>query len=199
MATTRQPPAAPTSAFRTVALGVSGLVGVAFVLTSAVVIRYGADTREFGWSPGRGDPPAVVRDVAPAGAAAGLLQPGDVIVALDGDRRVARLGSRSFSQLLRPGPRYTLTVRRDDVERRVTLTVGRGTSVEQARLSYSLLFDALTWFVVATLIALFRPEQVVSRSAYLAGMALGLFMLAQARGPAMAWVSPATRTALLFI
>ena len=55
---------------------------------------------------------------------------------------------------------------------------------DQWRLSVSNLVAAFVWFVVATMIALFRPELTVSRSAYAAGMVMGFFMLGMARGPA---------------
>ena len=87
-----------------------------------------------------------------------------------------------------PDARYDLTIRRDGIERTVTLTAPPRPSTDQQRLSVSNLLAASAWFVVATMIALFRPEQTVSRSAYVAGMARGFFMLGNARGSAMPWL-----------
>ena len=67
------------------------------------------------------------------------------------------------------------------------------------RLAFSNLVASLVWIVVATLIALYRPELPVSRSAYLAGMVMGVFMLGQARASAMPALPDWWRTALLFV
>ena len=46
---------------------------------------------------------------------------------------------------------------------------------------------------------MFRPDETAARFAYLAGMALGLFLLAQARGPAIIWTTGWQRIVLLWI
>src|SRR5438876_11354720 len=72
-----QSPTKPHSAFRIVALVMSGLVTVWFVFTTIVVFRYGDRIRDFGWTADG----LVVRSVATSGPAAGRLRPGDVIAA----------------------------------------------------------------------------------------------------------------------
>ena len=143
----------------------------------------------------------VVWRVDPGGPASGILQPGDAIVAWNGDPRVTRVGNFYFRRSLPPDPdaRYDLTIRRAGIERTVTLTAPPRPNRDQQRLSVSNLLAAFAWFVVATMIALFRPEQTVSRSAYVAGMVMGFFMLGMARGSAMPWLPSWWRNALLLI
>ena len=49
------------------------------------------------------------------------------------------------------------------------------------------------------MIAAYRPDQSVSRSAYFAGMVMGVFMVNQANGPAQAFLPEPWRTASLFV
>jgi len=175
-------PESPTksrSAFRTVALVMSGLVTVWFVFTTIVVFRYGDRIRDFGWTADG----LVVRSVATSGPAAGRLQPGDAIVAFNDDRRVARVGQENFRFFVPPGASYTLTVLRDGVEQTLRLTPQTGpTSVEQMRLAYGALVNALALLVVVTLIAVYRPELPLSRVGYIAGLLMTVGFLGIARG-----------------
>lgn len=66
-------------------------------------------------------------------------------------------------------------------------------------MSVSNLLAAAAWFVLATMIALLRPELSISRHAYIAGMVMGCFMLWRARVPAMPWLPAWWRTALNFV
>ena len=190
---------APRSAFRTIALVTSAVAAILFLLCTAAVIRYGDLVRNFGWVPTRAGGVLVVGRVDSAGPADGLLQSGDVIVAWDGDSRVTRVANVYFRRNLRPDAdaTYTLTIRRADVERAVTLTAPPRANDDQWRLCASYLIAAFAWFLVATMIALYRPEQTVSRSAYAAGMVMGVFSLGMASWPAMAWVPPLWGIALI--
>ena len=199
MGTSRGP--APHSTFRTVVLVASGVAAVLFVLSAAAVARYGGRTRVFGWlaAPARGE--LTVYRVDPGGPAAEILRPGDAIVAWNGDPRVTRVAAFYFRRALPrdPDAHYDLTIRRDGVERMVTLAAPARPDRDQQRLSVSNLLAAAAWFVVATMIALFRPELPVSRSAYVAGMAMGFFFLGNARGPAMVWLPSWWRSALVLV
>ena len=83
--------------------------------------------------------------------------------------------------------------------RSVTLTPPERHDADQWRLTMSSLVAAFVWFVVATMIALYRPDQSVSRSAYAAGMVMGFFMLGMARGPTLAWLPQWWRNAMLLV
>jgi PDZ domain-containing protein len=174
-----QTPTKSRSAFRTVALVMSGLVAIWFVFTTIVVFRSGDRIRDFGWTADG----LVVRSVASTGPAAGRLQPGDVIAAFNGDRRVARVVQENFRFFVPPGASYTLTILRDGVERTVTLTPQTGpVSVEQKRLAYGMLVNALALLVVFTLIAAYRPELLLSRVGYIGALLMTVGFLGIARG-----------------
>ena len=174
-----QSPTKSRSAFRMVALVMSGLVTVWFVFTTIVVFRYGDRIRDFGWTADG----LVVRSVATSGPAAGRLHPGDVIAAFNGDRRVARVGQENFRFFVPPGASYSLTIHRDGVEQTVTLTPQTGpTSAEQKRLAYGMLVNALALLVVFTLIAAYRPELALSRVGYIAALLMTVGFLGIARG-----------------
>src|SRR5207247_7899523 len=98
-------------------------------------------------------------------------------------RRVARVGQENFRFFVPPGASYSLTIRRDGVEQTVTLTPQTGpVSVEQKRLAYGMLVNALALLVVCTLIAAYRPELPLSRVGYVAGLLITVGFLGIARG-----------------
>ena len=187
---------APPFTFRVIVLVTSSIAAILFVLCAAAVARYGDRIQDFGWIANRAGGVLVVGRVAPGGPADGLIQSGDEIVAWDGDRRVARVGVLPFRRNVRPDASYTLTIRRAGRERTATLTAPARVSDDQLRLAGSHLLTAFAWFAVGTMVALFRPELTVSRSAYAAGMVTGLLMLWLARGSVLPWLPSWWRTAL---
>ena len=183
------------------ALVASTVAAVLFLLSAAAVARYGDRARLHGWTAARERGETIVVRVDPTGPADGILQPGDAIVAWNGDRRASRVGIIYFRRNLPHDPevRYDLTIRRGGAERTVTLTALARPNGDQQRLSISNLLAAAAWFVLATMIALFRPDLSISRSAYVAGMVMGCFMLWLARGPAMPWLPAWWRSALTLV
>jgi hypothetical protein len=178
---------------------ISVFVAVEFVLVAGAVARYGDHVRNFGWTAVGSGRTQVVRQVSPDGPAARLLERGDSILAINGDRRVDRLEVFEFRRLLPNETDYTLTIRRGNTERTVTLALPTRIDVEQQRLAISLLIASVVWCIVATLVLVFRPEQRVARAAYLAGIALGLLLLSQARFASPLWLPRAWRLALVLV
>lgn len=164
------------------AIALGAVVALGAAVVAAGVVTHGGQVRIFGWTAARSGSGFVAR-VAPDGPAAGSLRDGDRIVAVDGDRRAERISPVAIRQFIR-GPSYTLTVVRGDSEVTIPLAVTDARSPEQFRLSASLLFCGIVWCLVATLIAVTRPDQPIARMAYAAGMAMGLFFLSNALGPA---------------
>src|SRR5262245_21093758 len=184
--------------FRSMALGMSVVTAIFFVVAAIAIVTTGDRRASLGWSVTPGSRP-VVTSVESGGPAAGLLQAGDAIVAFNGDSRVERLGVAAFRRFMPAGSTYTVTVNQAGVERDLTLKVSETPDPESLLLSESLWLSALVWCSVATLIAVFKPDQTAARFAYLAGMSLGLFLLAQARGPSMIWATGWQRIVLLWI
>ena len=104
--------------------GLALLFAAAFVL----VARHGGSEARLGWEPGPADDGSVViAAVDPSGPAAGVLAPGDRVVAVDGDRRV---NWASFDWLMLPVPTrasYTLAAARNGREFEARLPVVFGT------------------------------------------------------------------------
>jgi hypothetical protein len=184
----------PHTTFRVVTLVISGVAAVVFAIAAVAVARYGDRVREFGWTARVDGDVLVVGAVDAGGPADGRLQSGDAIVAWNGDRHIARLGSVWYRRLTATDT-YTLTIQRAGQEQSVLLTALEGRDADEWRIAASSVAAALVWFVVATMIALFKPEQAASRSAYAAGMVMGLFMLGRARGAVFLLLSQ--RAALL--
>jgi tRNA A-37 threonylcarbamoyl transferase component Bud32 len=181
-----------------VVLVTSAAAAILWFLTAAAVVMYGDRTRVHGWMPARVAGAMIVVRVDPTGPAGGILQPGDAVLAWNGDQRASRVGIIYFRRSLPPGSnaRYDLTIRRAGVERTVTLTAPVRASSDQRRLGVSSLLAAAAWFGLATMIALLRPELPISRHAYIAGMVMGWFMLWRARGSVMLWLPEWWRSAL---
>ena len=109
------------SMLRTVVLVVAAVVAILYVLSAAAIARHGGYLRDFGWVPGSANGTLVVSEVSPNGSAAGVLQPGDVVIAWNGDGRVTRVSVTHFRRALRGDGEHTLTIRRSGVEQDVVL------------------------------------------------------------------------------
>jgi GAF domain-containing protein len=188
---------APHSTFRTVALIVSAISTVLFLLCAAAVVRYGGHYQEFGFSYNMADGRLAVERVFPNGPADGRLQVGDELLAWNGDPSITRVGAMPFGRNLRRDAEYTLTIRRAGVDREVTLNAPRRAYDDPWRFSTSNLGIAFVWFLVATMIALFRPELTVSRNAYAAGILFGCSHAQIAASSALPWLPDWWRTVVL--
>ena len=151
---------------------VSAFSAVACVIALVSVVRAGDRSRQFGWF-ANGSPGAFTLVVEPEGPAAGVLRTGDVLVALNNDRRVQWWWPQNARQFIHADDAYTMTVRRDGQELTVELKPAITHSAEQVGLARSLVFDGAVWCIVATMIAVFRSDLAIARSAYAAGMAMG--------------------------
>ena len=176
--------------FRLLAIAIGAVVALGAAVAVRAVWTHGDEVRIFGWTSARAGSGFVAR-VTPDGPAAGALRDGDRFVALNGDRRAERISPNSIRQFVR-GPAYTVTVRRGEAEVTIPLTLTQARSREQFRLTASLVFGGVVWCLVATLIAVSRPDQPIARLAYAAGMTMGLFFLPESvPGAAMLSVSHA--------
>src|SRR5262249_40208430 len=135
--------------------------GTAFLAVFAVgavdAIRDARFARDPGWTAVRAADGWVVERVVPAGAAAGKLEPGDEIRALDGDTRSARVGPGWVLRDLEAGRRYVLEVRRRGETIAVPLVLAIRT--DPAFLGWVVVWLAvgIAHWGVGLLIALARP------------------------------------------
>jgi hypothetical protein len=176
------------------AIALGAVVALGTAVVAAAIFTHPGEARTFGWSVVRSTSGFTAR-VAPDGPAAGALRDGDTIVAVDGDRRADRISPVLMRQFVR-GSAYTVTVRRGDAETTIPLTLTVTRSAEVLRLNASLLIGGIVWCLVATLIAVSRPERPIARMAYWAGLLMGLFFVSEAPGPAYSLVSHAQQVVM---
>ena len=102
----------------------AGIVLLAYICCSGLVLRRNGGAKYFGWwESSRSINGSIVGKVAVPGPAAGILLPGDRILAFNGDPRAARVGPAVFLQFVRPGSDYTLRVYRHGEEHDYALRV----------------------------------------------------------------------------
>ena len=139
---------------------------IALVILSAFVLFVLVpETRErkvFGFSLRAASGQQTVREV-PAGPASGLLQPGDVVIAWNGDSRIQQAGAASYFYRQSPRQPYTLTVSRDGSPRDVTLTPGALPNPQQPLRAIMLALVATTWAAFGLVVIALRPRDRASR------------------------------------
>ena len=190
-------PRTPHLGFRAVALVANIVAAVLLVLSAIAIARYGAKARDLGWTFIIANGHMVVGRVDPGGPADGRLQPGDGLVAWNGDRRLPRAGPEPFAFNLSGDADYELTIRRAGIEQTVTLSGSSRANVDQRRMGVSRLVVAFAWILLGTVIALFKPELAIARWAYGAAMMIGVQYVRDSVWPVMGWLPDWWRTALL--
>ncbi len=177
------PPPWRLTGFSWSAIGAAAAFSVIFILQAVSSFWHGDAAREVGWSAALRDDAWVVREVQPNGPAAGRLQPGDRILALDGDTRLGVIGSSWMLRHAPPGSAYTVSVERDGSTLEVALTqqVVHDPSYRPWIVIY--LIDALAFALVGILIALAKPHEQVTRSGFFGSMLLALFLLWESSRP----------------
>lgn len=98
----------------------AGMLG-AYLFAGAMIWRYGTLVRDSGWQPERRHGQWIVRAVDPQSVAAGKLQPGDVILAVNDDARIARIDSSYVWSASLNQDTYTLAIQRGPEQRRLEL------------------------------------------------------------------------------
>lgn len=165
-----------------------GTVAVAAALAGwlwAAVLLAGVGGREqpLGWTPGRDGGAWVVRRVHADGPAAGRLRPGDVLLAVDGDPLVRRLGPQ---WVLRDAPgraAYRLTVRRGGATVEVRVPWPTVVRPGVAALRWAYLGVGGVYLVGTLLITLGHPGAALARRNLLAGVSGGLIFVSLALDP----------------
>jgi hypothetical protein len=112
---------------------------------------------------------------------------GDIIVAMNGDRRAGRVPSQALRMFLRDSA-YTLTVRRGNTELTIPLTSSVVASAESWRSAWSVFFVGLVFCVIYSIVAALRPDRPIARLAFVAGMSTGLVLLSNAAGFSTPWM-----------
>jgi hypothetical protein len=113
-----------------------------------------------------------VASVAPDGPAAGTLQPGDVLLSLDGDGLVARSGTRPYRRTFGVGVNYRIEIGRGGATREFVLqTQGRRRNRTVGQLL------GFAWCVIGLFVGFARPQDGLARLAFAACTLTGLAFL----------------------
>ncbi|RPI11771.1 MAG: hypothetical protein EHM65_06775, partial [Acidobacteriales bacterium] len=170
--------------FWVVGITLAGLVA----LFGYAAWRMPQDVEVFGWQEARRGAVILVASVDPAGPAAGMLQPGDRLLSLNGDTNVARVGSAVYRRSLGIGDHYRIQVNRSGGTKEHVLEVSRSSPNLRFRLSYFLI--GLAWCAVALFIGFARPQDVLARLASVAATLTGLVFLTVGNLPGVYALQP---------
>src|SRR5262245_17185041 len=92
---------------------------------SMVVFRYGKFTQDLGWKADSRNKAFYVTEIEPTGKAAGKLQEGDQILAVNGQPPRRSMGLRGSEKInMAPGQSYTLRISRNHHEQEISLDAG---------------------------------------------------------------------------
>lgn len=193
----RPVPVAVRYRFRAVALVLLAAALMLFLVAAIAVVRFGDRTVQFEFDTTSAGGARTIEVVKPHLARA--LGPSAGVVRFDGDARIDRLDPVYFQRFVSLDAPHALTIVTRGVEHEVMLRPSIGTSREQWLLCLSLLSAAMASFIIAALIAIYRPELAVSRLAFAAGITLGLFLVSQTRGYIMPWMAEPWRSLMLLV
>lgn len=168
--------------FIRLAIAVGTIFLALFTVDAVVAFRYGPDIREVGWDGARSGPAWIVRQVSPGGPAAGLLRPGDIVTALNGDPSILAVPPHRVLRRLPGGP-YTLTLQRgaEKQDVRVAVIVTRQ-PLMLARISINLILS-LVYFFTGMLIAFAKPNESLGWRAWASSLTTGAYIAYVASNP----------------
>jgi tRNA A-37 threonylcarbamoyl transferase component Bud32 len=163
------------------------VLGGWFVLLSSGAVWkvsvYGNAVSILGWTAVRDGGAWRIETVDPAGPAAGLLRNGDVLLAFNGDPRIAAIGPRTYRQFLPVGSSYSLLVRRDRADRLLRLPFARASVPGTAMVAAIYFTLAAAFCAMGLLMGLSRPADPVTRAGCLAGCIAGYRLLGLGLAP----------------
>lgn len=130
--------------------------------------RYSGYVVDLGWRWSYADARWYVASVNPTSEAGKVLANGDVIVALNGDPRAARISPEVFMHGVRPGTPYRLSVDRAGVRYDFELTVPSRIAWKSLGYGVLIFVVSLAFFGQAVLLGLIKPEQRIARVGFAA-------------------------------
>ena len=157
----------------------AALVAAAYVWGAVTLSRHDGVIKDFGWSYRIGPDGWYVLAVDAHGPAAGVLAPGERIVAVEGDRAPAYGLLFVALHRIEPGVPYTLRVGSTGGERDVVLTARLATAPTGLRRGAQILFSGLSFLVVACVVLALRPGRPIARLLVLWYLATAFAALAQ--------------------
>jgi hypothetical protein len=175
-------PVEPRPRFFWVAMAVSAVALVGFGIAGTRAVLLSADSRVHGWTETRQGDVWRVATVDSGGPADGALEPGDQIVATNGDSRAARVGGLWFVESVAPGSSHSIDILREGRPLTATLTVQRRTD---SYLPWVLVYlaIAMSFFVVAVVMVIAKPESRTIQYGFWSSVASAGFLVWLATRP----------------
>ncbi len=154
-----------------------------YAFTGVMIYRYGALSKDFGWTTTKKSDGLYVGKVDSPGPAAGILQAGDRLVAINDDPRVNRLGVSYQNYQIAWDDSYKIRVERNTIEQQFELKprVKRDSSSWSWILSW--LIASLPFFVTALLVGILQPKERASQLYCLFSFVVALVWINAAYGP----------------
>ena len=139
-----------------------------YCFAGLMIYRYGNLTKDYGWKyDAKGQSVYYISEVDPRGPAAGALQVGDQIIAINEDTRISKPGVRLMWVKLRsiaPGNAYTIRVMRGTEDLQFQLkAVGTAHDHEYVLSALSRLMVSIPAWIVGLLIGILKAEQRTTR------------------------------------
>jgi hypothetical protein len=160
-----------------IALLLGGVMLALYLFAGVMVSRYGTVTRDSGWKPERREGQWYVAEVDPRGPAAGTLQTGDLILAVNDDPRIGRIDSPDVWWVIARQDAYTVEVKRGSEQRHLELQPERRQNYRNLGGILSNLAASLGFYLVGLMLGLLKPEDRVTRRASLTLLAWSSFTL----------------------
>ena len=141
------------------------------------ILHFGDNLASPGWFASASPSGWTVERVVKSGPAAGKLQRGDKLLAINGDARAARVGPRWFLAHAGPGDSYTVEVQRGP--NRVALELRMASvHVPDQRLWGSIqVCVALIFLVIGAMVGLAKPDEASGRNAFISSLLAAMFLL----------------------
>lgn len=173
----------PKPPFFWVALVVGLLALCLCLIEGAHAIRFAGYSRNQGWTQARAADGWRVATVDPGGPAAGRLQSGDRLVAIDDDPRAARFGAHWYLAGLGPGRPYSIEVQRGADTVRTSLMIE--TRYDPSYVSWVVVYllTAAAFYAVGMLMALAKPDNRTVQFGYSGSLLMAAFLVWVATRP----------------
>lgn len=176
-------PRDPKPPFFWIAIAI-GLVALCLLVIEGVhAIQFAGYSRVQGWTEIRAGDEWRIATVDPTGPAAGRLEPGDRLVAVNGDRRAEKLGAHWLLGGLSPDQAYSIEVVRGTEATRTSLTLE--TQYDPAYISWVLVYllIAASFYAVGMMMAVAKPESRTVQFGFASSLLLAAFLVWVATRP----------------
>ena len=171
------------SLFFWTAVFVGSLLLGALALEAVNAFRLGRYEKRLGWQMAPRAGGWVIYQVEPGGPAAGKLQIGDRLLAMDGDERVARIGPYWKVDHAAPWSSYTLEIQRGSERLKFDLTFPVRKNNETLVWLFLHLLVASAFLITGMLIALYKPDEHTARLGATVSLLTSAFILSLASNP----------------